>query len=136
MYSSKKYPNLVQYFAKEMTGIVDIACGDKHCLAVAENGAVFYWGNSDWLEPRPISLPSIYEGGIKNIKKVVAGNKFSFLLTSTGDLYYVGKISAGPFTKTAQLQRVDGAMFNNQLVEDIAVCHNLCVAVTRCENNY
>ena len=117
-----KYPRLIEYFMKENIRIVDIACGDKHVIALADNGVVFYWGNNDCLEPKPMTLPSKYENGIKGITKIVAGG-FSFILTNKHGIYYQ--------SKKTDFVKFDINLFNNaQTIVDVAVNQDKLVILT------
>ena len=127
-YSSKRYPVTVPYFDRENTKIVDFACGEKHVVAVSENGVVYYWGAGDWVEPRPLTIPSIFEAGIKNIKGLTAGSQFSFLFNRDGKLWYKGKVDSELFPKNASFGQVDP--FDSENVQDITCSHSECIAVT------
>ena len=128
MYSFKRYPTSVPLFERDNQIILNASCGEKHCVAIDARGVFHYWGNGDWLEPRPLTLPAAYEKGIKSLNSVAAGSRFSFATTEDGRLFYVGKISAGKFSKSAELKEVK--LFDDK-VKLVAAKNEVCVAVTQ-----
>ncbi|CAE8693212.1 unnamed protein product, partial [Polarella glacialis] len=90
-----KYPFLIRTLPLEGHSLQDIACGENHMIAVTTAGAIYEWGARRYFEPRPISLPSRYQDGIKGIVKLAAGDRCSFALTNSGKLYSWGEKSTG-----------------------------------------
>ena len=123
MHSAERYPRQIPFFDAERTVIRDIACGENHVVALASNGAIYYWGDRTWLEPHLVSLPEV-NGGLRGVKKIVAGSKHSLALTEDGLLYaWGGKEGIVPTL-------VDPKMFRNQKVLDVAAARNRCSVVT------
>ena len=128
MYSFKRYPTAVPLFERESTFVTQVSCGEKHCVAIDSKGVFYYWGNGDWLEPRPLTLPAAYERGIKGLNSVAAGSKISFATTEDGRLFYMGKITAGEFSKSTEPKE---AKAFNENVTLVSVRKEVCVAVTQ-----
>jgi alpha-tubulin suppressor-like RCC1 family protein len=135
MHSAERYPRRIPFFETQRTVIKDVVCGDNHVVALADNGAIYYWGDRTWLEPHLVTLPEA-NGGIQNIKKIVAGNKYSFVLTNEGLVYTWGAKNSGclilqdlkknPITPNP----VHPAFFDHQRVLDISAGGQRCSAVT------
>ena len=135
MHSAERYPRRIPFFETERTFIKDIACGENHIVALAQNGALYSWGDRTWLEPHVLSLPEA-NGGLKGITKVVAGSKCSFALSSSGVVYTWGMKSSGCLVLENSERTVltpvaiPPSMFGNEMVIDIAVYRQRCMAVT------
>ncbi|KAF4689243.1 hypothetical protein FOZ60_001937 [Perkinsus olseni] len=135
MYSAERYPREIPCLKLEGTKIDDAVCGEHHIVAVASTGAVYYWGDRTWLEPHSVTVPSDYENGIRGIKKLAAGAKYSFLLTESGLVYSWGKKSSGCLGrddgKTMVVPTlVPPKVFGNHRVVDIEGGKQRCLAVT------
>ena len=94
MHSAERYPRKIPFFETERIGIRDVACGENHMVTIAENGAIYYWGDRNWLEPHVVALPEA-NGGLKGIVKIAAGSKYSFALSDTGLVYAWGAKNSG-----------------------------------------
>lgn len=135
MHSAERYPRRIPFFEAERVFIKDIACGENHIVALAQNGAIYYWGDRTWLEPHVMSLPEA-NGGLKGVVKVVAGSKYSFALTESGVVYTWGAKSSGCLVvddvkRTAVIPvPIHPSKFGNQKVVDIAAFKQRCMAVT------
>lgn len=141
-YSAEKYPRLVRSLPLEGHQVVDFACGEHHLVALTSSGAIYEWGNRTWLEPHPVSLPSRYEDGLKDIIKVAAGDKVSFALTKKGELYSWGAKSSGCLAlgpncdkNIVQPTPVPAETFGHQPIIDVTASRSRCLAITR-ENEY
>lgn len=88
--ASSSYPRLIRTLPLEGHRIVDFECGRHHLVALTSAGVIYEWGNRKHLEPCPLTLPSRYEAGIKNLQRVVAGDGISFALTAEGRVYAWG----------------------------------------------
>jgi alpha-tubulin suppressor-like RCC1 family protein len=135
MHSAERYPRRIPFFETERTFIKDIACGENHIVALAQNGALYSWGDRTWLEPHVLSLPEA-NGGLKGITRIVAGSKCSFALSSSGIVYAWGMKSSGCLVLENSDRNVPTpiavppAMFGNEKVVDIAIYRQRCMAVT------
>uniref|UniRef100_A0A8C9S0J9 RCC1-like domain-containing protein n=1 Tax=Scleropages formosus TaxID=113540 RepID=A0A8C9S0J9_SCLFO len=72
---------------KGLGGVVGVACGQEHCLALCESGQVFAWGRSS--EGQEVSTPRLQCMPIP-IVQVACGNQHSLALTVGGDVYSWG----------------------------------------------
>ncbi len=136
MHSAERYPRRIPFFDSERVQIRDVACGENHMIAIAKNGAIYYWGDRTWLEPHVVSLPET-NGGLKGIKKIVAGSKYSFALSESGIMYVLGSKNSGclilPDLKkgnTVVPTPIPPSFFKNEKVVDIAAGRQRCMAVT------
>ena len=135
MHSAERYPRKIPFFETERIGIKDIACGENHLVAVAENGAIYYWGDRNWLEPHVVSLPEA-NGGLKGIVKIAAGAKYSFALSDTGLVYAWGSKKSGCLIEDDLKQNpitpvlIHPSYFNFEKVTHIAAGRQRCSAVT------
>jgi alpha-tubulin suppressor-like RCC1 family protein len=76
-----------------LTGIVDIAAGTEHGLAVRFDGSVWSWGWSSATlthDPSPVRV-----AGLSNIVAVAAGNFFSLALRNDGTVFAWGDNTFG-----------------------------------------
>lgn len=135
MHSAERYPRKVPFFETERITIRDVACGENHVVAIAENGAIYYWGDRNWLEPHVVALPEA-NGGLKGIVKLAAGSKYSFALSESGLVYAWGARNSGCLI-SEDLERnpttpvlIHPARFNYQKVTDIAAGRQRCSAIT------
>jgi len=135
MHSAERYPRRIPFFDTERIGIKDIVCGENHVVALANNGALYYWGDRGWLEPHVVALPES-NGGLKGIVKLAAGSKYSFALSDSGLVYAWGakssdclvspdipKNAVNPFV-------IHPSHFDYQKVCDISAGWQRCSAVT------
>ena len=135
MHSAERYPRRIPFFESERTFIRDVACGENHMVAIAQNGAIYYWGDKTWLEPHVVSLPES-NGGLKGIIKIAAGSKYSFALSASGIVFTWGAKSSGCLVLENVEKNVINpipippSMFNNEKVIDIAAGRQRCMAVT------
>jgi len=128
-----RYPRLVRALPMEGHAVVDFACGDTHMLALTSSGAIYEWGNRNHFEPYPVTLPSRYADGLKDICKLAAGDGTSFALTGDGALYHWKTRPKDPSAGGVQVvapARVPGAAFGGDRVLDIAASGTRCAAVT------
>lgn len=137
MYSAERYPRLVRSLPVEGHRIVDFDCGEHHLVILTGSGAIYEWGNRTWLEPHPVTLPSRYEEGLKNIVKIVAGEKCSFALTKEGRVYSWGSKASGCLAQgedcantIVQPTPVPPTAFGHQHVVDIVASKCRCLAIT------
>jgi len=135
--SAARYPRMIRSLPLEGHRIVDFACGEHHVVALTSSGAIYEWGNRHWLEPHPVSLPSRYDAGLKNLSRVFAGDRVSFALTTDGRLYswglrLSGCLAHGPESPEQLFEPVLIApeTFAGQRVVDLAVGRGRCLAVT------
>lgn len=135
MHSAERYPRRLPFFETERTAIKDVACGENHMVVLANNGAIYYWGDRTWLEPHIVSLPEA-NGGLKGITKIVAGSKFSFALNEAGLVYAWGAKNSGCLV-IGDLKRnivtptvIPPSAFGNQKVVDIGAGRQRCTVVT------
>ena len=135
MHSAERYPRQIPFFETERTHIKDVVCGENHMVALASNGAIYYWGDRTWLEPHVVSLPEA-NGGLKGIVKIAAGSKFSYALSESGIVYSWGNKNSGclvidDVTKNiVSPTPIPPSVFNNEKVIDIAAGRQRCLAVT------
>lgn len=61
--AAARYPRMIRSLPLEGHRVVDFACGEHHVVALTSAGAIYEWGNRQYLEPQPVSLPSRYEVG-------------------------------------------------------------------------
>lgn len=101
----------------DLTGVVDIAAGASHSLALKEDGTVWAWGSNDYgqvgdgatqdrLEPTQVSE-------LGDIVAVEASNGSSFALRADGTVWawganFVGQLGDGTTQHRALPTRVDG----------------------------
>lgn len=137
MYSAERYPRLVRSLPIEGHSVADFACGEHHLVVLTSSGAIYEWGNRLWLEPHPVTLPARYKEGLKNIVKVVAGDKCSFALTKEGHVYSWGAKSSGCLAQGPDCPKqvveptlVPPETFGRQKVVDLVVSKRRCLAVT------
>jgi len=137
MYSAERYPRLVRSLPVEGHRIIDFDCGEHHLVALTAAGSIYEWGNRTWLEPHPVTLPSRYEDGMKDVAKVVAGDKFSFALTRAGQVYSWGSKASGCLVQgpdcaktLVQPTLVPAEAFQHQKVVDIVTSKCRCLAIT------
>jgi alpha-tubulin suppressor-like RCC1 family protein len=103
----------------QLAGIVDIASGSYHSLALASNGTVWAWGRNDngqlgkVLPTASSHVPVQVDltGMAGQVVKVDAGSLFSVAVTDTGYVYAWGfngdgQIGNGNYTQAATPQRV------------------------------
>lgn len=136
MHSAERYPRRIPFFETERTVIRDVTCGENHMVAMADNGAIYYWGDRTWLEPHVVSLPEA-NGGLRGVKKIVAGTKCSFALTESGIVYAWGMKNSGclilPDVKKSSVVTptpIPPSFFGNEKVIDIAAGRQRCMATT------
>merc|ERR1712218_712496 len=98
---------------------------------------IYEWGDRAWLEPHPVTLPSQYADGLKNIVKVAAGDKVSFALAGDGRLYSWGSKATGCLAQGPNCPKnlieptqVPPETFNRQKVVDVTSSRNRCLAIT------
>lgn len=86
--------------------IVRVACGQSHCLAVADDGSLFAWGHGyegalglggpdDALEP--VQVP-----GVSRVRDVACGKNFSLVVVDDGGKGKLLSFGTGDFGQTAQ----------------------------------
>lgn len=133
MHSAERYPRLIPFFEKSGILIKDITCGETHMVALTENGALYYWGDRQWLEPHLVSLPEA-NGGIAGIKEISGGSKFSLALTDDGLLFGWGAkksdclIVESPSAISPIL--IPPSVFGNQKVLSVNANRNRCSVAT------
>jgi alpha-tubulin suppressor-like RCC1 family protein len=101
-------PKKIKYFSDNDIKINDIACGTRHCVALAENGDVYTWGrgeygllgngsNSDKLIPMKNDLIDMFiqENPENKIVKIDCADEYTGALTKSGELYVWGKNNQG-----------------------------------------
>jgi len=132
------YPRLLRSLPMEGHRIVDFACGDYHIVALNAAGAIYEWGNRQWLEPHPVTLPNRYQEGLKDVVKVAAGRDVSFALTRGGELYSWGSKASGCLAQGPDCpgsltlpKLVPHEVFDDQPVLDIAASRRRCLAITQ-----
>lgn len=137
MYSAERYPRLVRSLPIEGHRIIDFDCGEHHLVVLTDSGVIYEWGNRTWLEPHPVTLPSRYQDGLKDIIKVAAGDKVSFALTSGGQLYSWGSKASGCLAQgencaktLVEPTQVPPETFGHQKVIDIEASKYRCLAIT------
>mmetsp|Transcript_62014 Transcript_62014/g.134478 ORF Transcript_62014/g.134478 Transcript_62014/m.134478 type:complete len:435 (+) Transcript_62014:53-1357(+) len=137
MYSAERYPRLVRSLPVEGHRIADFSCGEHHLVVLTTSGAIYEWGNRTWLEPHPVTLPSRYEEGLKDITKVVAGDKCSFALNKAGALYSWGSKASGCLALGEECPKnvveptpVPPEVFAHQRIVDIVASKHRCLAIT------
>jgi len=97
-----EYPTRVEFPVSENLKFAQVECGEKHTLALTEDGEVWVWGSgefgrlgngstSDALTPEPSEVMS----GISGCKQVVCGEHYSGAVTDDGDLYMWGRNDHG-----------------------------------------
>lgn len=135
--AEQSYPRLIRTLPLEGHRIVDFACGRTHVVALTAAGAIYEWGNREFLEPSPLTLPSRYEEGLKNVLRVLAGDRVSFALTSEGRLYSWGLAASGCLAqgpdcpeKLHKPTLVPTEVFGGQRVVDLAAGPGRCLAIT------
>lgn len=85
-----------------LKGIVEIANGRYHALALTEDKIVYAWGNGtdgqlgqnnveNKLYPTLVEGPEGTTGGLKNIVKLGTSERISFFVTNTGEIYGTGE---------------------------------------------
>jgi alpha-tubulin suppressor-like RCC1 family protein len=135
MHSAERYPRRLSFFEAERIFIKDVACGENHVVALAQNGAIYYWGDRTWLEPHIVSLPEA-NGGLKGVVKIAAGTKSSFALTDTGLVYTWGFKNSGCLViddlrgNLITPVAIPPAFFGFEKVVDIAASRQRCLATT------
>merc|ERR1712113_543576 len=137
MYSAESFPRLVRSLTRDGHHIVDFACGQHHIVAFTTTGEIYEWGNRTWMEPHPIPVPDQHREALKDIKKVVAGDKFSLALTSAGQLFSWGTKASGCLAQGSDIPKnvleptpVPAARFSHQQVVDVEASKNRCLAIT------
>ena len=96
-------PSLSPELISGLTGIIQIAVGGGHVLALDSAGTVWSWGNNTYGElgngttsslpysnPSPVPVP-----GINGIVQIAAGGSFSLALRGDGTVYAWGLNSSG-----------------------------------------
>lgn len=136
-FSEEKYPRLVRTLPLEGHRIIDFACGETHVVALTAAGSIYEWGARRWLQPHSVSLPARYDGGLKGLFKVAAGENCSFALSSDGTLYSWGQGASGCLAlgdacpeSVVQPTPVPAETFDRQPVVDIFAAKGRCLAVT------
>lgn len=99
---------------KKLTGVIQVAGGDGHSLALKSNGAVLVWGRNDGGQlgdgtktdrNAPFQIPNF-----KQVVQIAAGNAHSLALKSDGTVWawgdnFYGQLGDGSFTsKSAPVQ--------------------------------
>lgn len=137
MYSAAMYPVLMRTLPLEGHQVVDFACGKHHTVALTSAGAIYEWGNRLSFEPAPVTLPSRYAGGLKNVERVCAGDGVSFALTTEGGLYVWGPKARECFALDSLDEEnfmdpvlVPPETFGHQQVLEIAAAEGRFLAVT------
>jgi len=138
MYSAERYPRLVRALPLEGQQVVDFACGEFHLVALTSAGALYEWGNRTWLEPHPVSLPARYKDGLKDIKMVAAGDKVSFAVTHSGQLYSWGAKSSGCLAQGPNCANniveptlVPAEVFGHHKILEVHAANKRCLAITQ-----
>lgn len=91
----------------QLTGIMRIASGEHHTVAIKEDGTGYIWGynnygqqgnNSTTNNTAPINLPGLANSGVmENISDIATGPAATYIKNKNGDVYSVG------FNTTGQL---------------------------------
>ena len=95
--------------AAEIDGVVAIAAGTEHALAVRDDGTVWGWGRNwnlslaqaedNTIFPTPVQIP-----GVSNAVAVAAGSHFSLALNRDGSVYSWGANSQGALGRGYQVE--------------------------------
>jgi alpha-tubulin suppressor-like RCC1 family protein len=96
-------PTLSPHLISGLTGIIQVAVGGGHVLALDSTGTVWSWGNNTYGQlgngttsslpysnPSPVPVP-----GINGVVQIAAGTNFSLALRGDGSVYAWGLNSAG-----------------------------------------
>jgi alpha-tubulin suppressor-like RCC1 family protein len=89
-----------------LTGIVALAAGYNHALAVGADGTAWQWGYGAGVTPVPV-------GGLSGVRAVAAGNQYSLFLDGDGTAWglgmnFYGQLGNGTCTYAAALGPVTG----------------------------
>ena len=89
----------------QLTGIMQIASGENHTVAIKEDGTGYIWGynnygqqgnNSTTNNTAPINLPGLSNIGVmENISDIATGSAATYIKTKNGDVYAVGLNTTG-----------------------------------------
>ncbi len=74
-----------------LTGVIAIACGNRFCLALKNDGSVVTWGAADALYPQVLAVP----GDIGQVVAIAAGDDLGLALRSDGTIKGWGRDNIG-----------------------------------------
>jgi alpha-tubulin suppressor-like RCC1 family protein len=88
-----------------LTGVVSVAGGEEHSLALRSDGTVWAWGNDGWGQlgngGYTRSLTPIQVSGLTKVMSIAAGDKHNLAVKSDGTVWawgfnYYGQVRIGP----------------------------------------
>jgi alpha-tubulin suppressor-like RCC1 family protein len=88
------------------SGVLEVACGWAHHLALMEDGTLWGWGFNDSGQSGPKDLTSVSRNKIElpegsgKISGIIAAYDFSGVVTEDGDLYILGNLPSSLKTET------------------------------------
>jgi hypothetical protein len=98
-------PTKVEGFGGEK--VMSISCGDKHTIALTENGRVFSWGDNDFGQ-LGASVPNKSNSPIEvlfskkdqfSIRKISSGSYHNLALSNKGSIYVFGNVNFGQISR-------------------------------------
>jgi len=137
MYSAERYPRLVRALPQIGQRVVDFECGEFHILVLTDDGTLYEWGRSLFLEAHAVPIPSQHADSLAKIVKLAAGEKFSLALTADGTLYSWGMKSSGCLAQGEECPKsvveptpLRAEVFGHQRIADVVACRSRCLAIT------
>lgn len=89
----------------QLTGIMRIASGEHHTVAIKEDGTGYIWGYNNYSQQgnnkttnnvAPINLPGLANTGVmENISDIATGSATTYVKNKNGDVYSVGLNTTG-----------------------------------------
>ncbi len=116
-------------------GVIAVAAGRGHCLALKKDGTVWAWGNNDWGQlgdnTTNQALEPVQVVGLSNVIDVAAGIYYSMALRKDGTIWAWGWNiwgSLGDGTMTERHTPVQVANVRNAVATDGGLNHSLAAA--------
>ena len=81
-----------------LTGVVAVAAGENHSMAITSTGALYLWGRNDYGQIGDASTTdrkTPVQSNLTNIVKIAAGGDFSAAVNSSGQLFVWGRDNKG-----------------------------------------
>ncbi|MCM3785008.1 hypothetical protein M3231_18720 [Neobacillus mesonae] len=117
---------------KSIVDPLSIAASDEHVLVLTKRGAIYGFGNNDNSQINGSGITELVSptkiGVFDQVKKIEAGNGFSFYLTKKGDLYGWGNLGFLGMDSTGQPQKIN---LINEEISDVQVYEKTVIVLTK-----
>ncbi|EFN71675.1 RCC1 and BTB domain-containing protein 1 [Camponotus floridanus] len=134
-------PTFIQVASLNYKGIVDIACGNYHFLALTSHGKVYAWRNGNYMLDGNKNI-AIFNRRVRQVKRrlknkniiyIACGHKFNMVITDENKLYgwgdnYNGQISFDRAQKYYKYPREITTFSENKIVKMVCgFSHTLAI---------